>query len=142
VEGFVWGGIIREKEVGMGNSILLAKILGPYCIIVAIGLMFNPKFYQKMIEDFFKNTALIYLGGVLALIIGLLIVLSHNVWVAGWQVIITIIGWGGLIKGIWLIVFPNSVGKLTQVYLRKPTLLRVHMIIVFALGLLLVVEGY
>ena len=126
----------------MATSILLAKILGPYLIIVAIGIMFNPKFYQKMIEDFFKNAALLYLGGVMALIIGMVIVLFHNVWVPSWPVIITIFGWGGLLKGIWLIVFPNSVGKLTQIYQRKPALLRVHMIVVLVIGLFLTAKGY
>jgi len=126
----------------MENSVLIAKILGPYCVIVAIGLMFNLKFYLRMIEDFFKNAALIYLGGIMALIIGIVIVLFHNVWVAGWPIIITIFGWGGLIKGIWLIVFPNSVGKITQVYQKKPALLRIHMIIILVVGLLLSAKGY
>jgi hypothetical protein len=126
----------------MDNSILLAKILGPYCMVVAIGLILNLKFYLKMIDDFFKNTALIYLGGIMALIIGIVIVLFHNVWVAAWPVIITIFGWGGLIKGIWLIVFPNSVGKITQVYQKKPALLKIHMIIVLIVGLLLTLRGY
>ena len=126
----------------MGTSIFLAKLLGPYMVIVAIGLMFNLRFYQRMIEDFFKNAALIYLGGIMALIIGIVLVLFHNVWVAGWPIIITIFGWGGLIKGIWLIVFPNSVGRITQVYQKKPALLRIHMIIILAIGLLLNVKGY
>jgi hypothetical protein len=126
----------------METSVLLAKILGPYCVIVAIGLMFNLKFYQRMIEDFFKNTALIYLGGVMALIIGIVLVLFHNIWVAGWPVIITIFGWGGLIKGIWLIIFPNALGKLTQVYQKKPLLLRAHMVIVLIFGILLTLKAY
>jgi len=126
----------------MGNSILIAKIMGPYMVIVGIGLLCNLKFYQRMMEDFLKNAALIYLGGVYALIIGLLIVLFHNVWVAGWQVLITIFGWIGLIKGIWLIVFPNSVGKLTQAYQQKQALLRVNLVIVLVVGLLLIAKGY
>jgi len=65
----------------METSIFLAKLLGPYCIIVAVGLLFNLKNYQKVIEDFCKNSALLYLGGVLALFFGLLVVLFQNVWV-------------------------------------------------------------
>ena len=126
----------------MVNSVLIAKILGPYMVIVAIGIMLNLKFYQGMIEDFFKNTALIYLGGVIALVLGIVIVLFHNEWVAGWPVVITIFGWGGLIKGIWLIVFPNSVGKLTKFYQGKSALLKVHMLIVLAFGMLLTIKGY
>ena len=126
----------------MGNSMLIAKILGPYMVIVAIGILCNLKSYQKMMEDFLKNTALIYLGGVFALIVGLLIVLFHNVWMVGWQVIITIFGWIALIKGIWLIVFPNSVGKVTQAYQKRPGLLAAHLIVILIIGVFLMFKAY
>ncbi len=64
----------------MENSIFLAKILGPYCIIIATGILFNLESYQKLIEDFCKHSALLYLGGILAFLFGFLIVLFHNVW--------------------------------------------------------------
>ncbi len=126
----------------MGSSIMLAKIIGPYLVIVAIGIMLNLKFYQRMMEDFFKNSALIYLGGVLALIIGLLIVLFHNVWEANWAVLITIFGWIGLIKGVWLIIFPDSAGRLAQAYQKKAALLVVHLIIILVIGVFLTAKGY
>ncbi len=65
-----------------------------------------------------KVTLSIYvLGGVwLTLVVGLVVVLNHNVWVRGWPVVITIYGWGGILKGIWMLVFPNSAAKFTQAY--------------------------
>ena len=117
----------------MENSVFLAKLLGPYCIIVAVGILFNLKTYQKVMEDFCKNSALIYLGGVIALLFGLLVVLFHNVWVANWAVIIT---------GAWLIILPNTVAKLTEVYQKKVALLVVHLFIVVAIGIFLTVKGY
>ncbi|MBA7509854.1 hypothetical protein ES705_01826 [subsurface metagenome] len=126
----------------MENSIFLAKLLGPYCIIVAVGILFNLRTYQKVMGDFCKNSALIYLGGVMALFFGLLIVLFHNVWVANWVVIITIFGWLGFIKGAWLIILPNTVAKLTEAYQKNVALLVVHLVIILALGVFLTVMGY
>jgi hypothetical protein len=126
----------------MENSIFLAKILGPYTIIVGLAFLFNLKAYQKVLEDFCKNSALIYLGGVFAFLFGLLIILFHNVWVAGWPVIITIFGWMALIKGVWLIVFPNTVAKFTQAYQKKTALITVSLVIVLVLGIFLVAKGY
>jgi len=126
----------------MENSIFIAKILGLYTVIVALGIMVNLKNYQRVMEDFVKNAALIYLGGVMALVFGLLILLFHNVWVAGWEVIITIFGWVALIKGIWLITLPNSVAKVTQLYQKNTALLVSHLIIVLALGIFLMTKGY
>ena len=126
----------------MENSIFLAKILGPYCIIVGAGVLFNVKSYQKVMEDFCKNSALLYLGGIFALLFGLLILQFHNVWVANWTVIITIFGWGGLIKGAWLIIFPNMLAKLTEAYQKKTALLKIHLLVVIVLGIFLTFKGY
>ncbi len=126
----------------MTISVFMAKIIGPFCIAAGLGIMFNAKTYQRVIEDFFRNSALIYLGGVFALLFGLLIVLTHNIWVANWTVIITVFGWLALIKGIWLIVLPNTLGKITGFYSRKTGLLVIHSVIMLVLGLYLTIMGY
>lgn len=126
----------------MEGSIFLAQIFGLYFIIVASGGLFNPKAYQKVLEDFAKSPALLYFSGIFALIFGILVISFHNIWTAHWTVIITIIGWAGLVKGIWLIVFPESAVKFTQLYHKKPNLLTVHLIIALALGIFLAVKGY
>ncbi len=126
----------------MENSIFLAQIFGLYLVIVALGGLFNPKAYQKVLEDFVKSPALLYLGGIFALLLGILVITFHNVWAANWTVIITVIGWAGLAKGIWLIAFPGSAAKFTQLYHKKPNLLTIHLIIALALGIFLAAKGY
>ncbi len=126
----------------MQNSVFLAQIIGPYCIIIAVGILANRETYEKMMEDFLKNAALVYIGGILALLFGLLVVLTHNVWTVGWPAFITIFGWVGIIKGTWLLVFPDTVPKFTKVYKKNPTLLSVHLIIVLIIGVGLTIFGY
>lgn len=126
----------------MENSIFLAKLLGPYCVIVAVGILLNLKTYQKVLEDFFKNPGLIYLGGVMALLFGLLIVLFHNVWTADWTVIITIFGWIGIIKGALLFIAPNTLSRWTEVYQKRTSPLVIHLGIVLGIGVFLTVKGY
>ena len=126
----------------MGNTIFFARLLGPYFIIVAVGILFNLKTYQRLMEDFCKSAALIYLSGILALLFGLLVVLFHNVWVSNWPVIITIFGWLGIIKGAWLISLPNTVAKFAKVYQEKTVLLGVHLAVALFLGVFLVSMGY
>src|SRR5688572_14744603 len=99
------------------TSIFLAKLLGPYCLIVATGVLLNQQSYRKVMEDIIHNGALMYLGGVIALIFGIWIVLVHNVWVMDWPVIITLLGWIGLLKGVWIIVFPASLPKVAADHL-------------------------
>jgi len=126
----------------MESSMFFARLLGSYFVIVAIGVLLNLKIYQRMMEDFCKNVALIYLGGILALWFGLIVVLLHNVWVANWTVIITIFGWAGILKGAWLIMLPNTVTRFTEVYQKKTVALRIHLTVVLALGVFLMIKGY
>ncbi|MBN1405682.1 MAG: hypothetical protein JW946_04115 [Candidatus Omnitrophica bacterium] len=126
----------------METSVFIAKLIGPCYLIIAIGMMMNMGFYQKVMEDFCKNSALVLFSGLFALIAGLLIVLSHNVWASNWTVIITIFGWGGLIKGVWLIAFPNTVSKFMHVYQTNKALLIVHPAVALALGAVFTIFGY
>lgn len=126
----------------MDHSIFLAKIIGPYCIIAALGIFFNRDIYQKMMEDFSNDAALLYLGGAIALLIGFLVVLTHNIWVAGWPVMITIFGWLGIIKGSWLFIFPDTVAGYIEAYQKKPILLFLHVLVILAIGLFLTFAGY
>ena len=78
----------------------------------------------------------------LALVIGVVIILTHNVWVANWTVIITIIGWLGFIKGIWIIVFPDTVSKFMQAYQKNKNLLMVHSVVALIFGAVLTFFGF
>ena len=47
---------------------------------------------------------------------GLVVVIFHNLWVADWRLIITVFGCLVLIKGVVLIVFPDSIIRATGMF--------------------------
>ena len=126
----------------MDNSILLAKFIGPYIIVIGIGLLFNPKAFQKIMEDFFKNAALIYVAGLITFVAGLAIVLFHNLWILDWRIIVTLLGWNILIKGAWLIISPDTSAKIVALFAKNNKLVIVPWIIMFAIGVFLTAKGY
>jgi len=126
----------------MSTSIFLAKLLGTSMLVISVGLFFNRDFFQGILEDYCKNAALVFLGGVLALVIGLSIVLTHNVWELSWRVIITIYGFVGIVKGIWLIVFPRNLKRFVSFYARSKTILAVQAGAVFVFGAVLAYYGW
>lgn len=126
----------------MGTSIFIARIFGLCYLIIGAGLLLNQKFWREAIEDFSKNAATVFFGGIFALVVGVVIVLTHNVWVGNWTVIITIIGWIALIKGIWIIVFPGTVSKFMQVYRKNKSLLLVQSIGALVFGAVLTYFGF
>ena len=126
----------------MGNSILLAKFIGPYIMVIGIGLLFNLKAFQRIMEDFFKNAALVYVTGLITFVAGLAIVLFHNMWVFDWHLIITLLGWNILIKGTWLIISPETSAKMAALFAKNNKLVIIPLLIMLAIGIFLTAKGY
>ncbi|GAB4021346.1 hypothetical protein GCM10028808_65870 [Spirosoma migulaei] len=64
--------------------------------------LWNPTLYDTQIVP------LVYLSGVLLFIAGVAIVRSHNSWVLGWQMSLTIIGWLAIALGLVRMFFPQQ----------------------------------
>ena len=126
----------------METSKILARIIGPAMIVPALGIFLNFNTYQSMIGEFSKSPSLCYLGGFMALLMGLVILQFHNKWEAGWPVIITILGWITLIKGLVLVLFPGSLIHLWHPLTANPTALIVSLVISCAVGIFLTIKGY
>ncbi len=67
-----------------------------------------------MVDDMLKNDATIYLGGLFAVTIGYFMVSLHNVWSQDWTVLVTILGWTALVKGVLILAFPKSMMTFTK----------------------------
>lgn len=102
----------------MELSILIAKIISVIYLSAALGGIFSADHYRGISDDIFNNAGLTYLTGFTAVIVGFLIVHYHNFWVSNWTVLITIIGWLGLIKGVLIIAFPKCVRRISESFLR------------------------
>ena len=126
----------------MENSALLARLIGPYIVLIGTGLIFNQKLFRQIMEDFPKNHALVFVTGLFTFIAGLAILLFHNIWVADWRVIITVFGWAAFIKGIWLAVLPGTLVKTTKLYMKNINLVMIPWAIMILVGIFLTVQGY
>lgn len=118
----------------MELSILIAKIFAVVYLMVGLGMLVNPGYYQKAMDDMLKNTAVIYLGGAMAAVAGLLIVTYHNIWEYSWVVVITIFGWLSLLKGFMFLAFPQHLAFWRKVF-KKPSCMPIWAVIVLAFGL-------
>ena len=126
----------------MNSSMLLARLIGPYIIVIGVSLMFNQKIFQKIMEDFPKNPSLVFVTGLLTFVAGLATVLFHNIWTADWRVIITIFGWIALIKGVLLVILPGTLLKTTKIYSDNLKLVLIPWGIMTLLGIFLTIKGY
>ena len=126
----------------MELSIFLAKVLGLYFLIVSLGMIFNAGRFKPLIIDLIKSPALMFLTGFLALIIGILLVVSHNIWTADWRVVITILAWLSLIKGTIRIMVPQFAVKTIKKCTENNISYYISGLITLGIGLFLIYHGY
>jgi uncharacterized protein YjeT (DUF2065 family) len=126
----------------METSLFLAQLIGPVLIVIGVGLLLKKTEFREMATDFLSSRALIFVSGLLTLVTGLAIVLTHNVWEFNWPVIITILGWLSVFGGVFRILFPDSVQSMGTSMLDKPAMMTVSGVIQIVLGLWLSYVGY
>ena len=101
----------------MEISIFFARLWGSFFII--FGLLFIiTKQLGKTIE-MTDDKAFVISTGYITLLMGLVTVILHNIWVANWKIVITILGWSTLIKGIGKVGFPEQIHKQAQRFRKK-----------------------
>jgi hypothetical protein len=103
----------------METSLFLARLIGPTLLAISAAILVNQDNMREMARDFLEHRGLIFLAGILTLLGGLAIVITHNVWFAGWPVVITIFGWLSVIGGAFRIIFPDSVKAMGAAMLEK-----------------------
>ena len=118
------------------------QLLGIVYFVIGIGIVINRDYYLRMFDGFIENSAVMYLGGCMSLIVGFLLVTFHNEWTASWSVIITIIGWLALIKGFCLFLVPKLFIRMIRAMKEKPKLITYHTLFVIVLGFLCMVLGF
>ncbi len=127
----------------MDTSIFLAKLLGPIFVIIGVGLFLNRERYLAVVDEVILSKTLLYVFGVMALTGGLAILLTHNVWVWDWPVVITIIAWLMVVRGSLRIVIPQQIEAIAKRMTDQlPTLLLISDMIVISVGLFLSWKGY
>ncbi|WP_074410174.1 MULTISPECIES: hypothetical protein [Aquimarina] len=123
----------------MDTSIFLAKFWGWYLIMFFFILSFNPNRIKQIFEDL-KDQKFVIITSFIAIIVGLLNILFHNIWEPNWKFIITAIGWISLGMGLLLFVFPKGTAKWLEFINIK--LVQVLYVLLFLMGILLLNAGY
>jgi hypothetical protein len=126
----------------MQASYFLARLIGPFCLVLGVGVLASGTNYRALAEEFLNSRALLFLAGLLSLGAGLAIVLTHNVWVMAWPVIITLLGWLMVIGGTVRIVFPDFVIAKGRAMVARPGHRMLAVAIWLAIGAILSFFGY
>lgn len=126
----------------MDLTLFLARVIGWYFVIISLYMLCCQQALKAIITDILGQRALMFFIALLTVILGLLLVISHNVWVMGWPVIITLIAWLVLIGGVYRLINPDLLTKVAQWWLRNPAYLIIAAIFYLIIGLYLLYRAY
>ena len=91
----------------MTRTVYLARLFGLFLILVAIAMGISRQTTFQTVEALVHDAPLLFTFGLILVFAGLALVLSHNIWSGGaLPVIVTIIGWLTLIKGMAFLLLP------------------------------------
>lgn len=91
------------------RTVFLSRLLGLFLLILGVGELTQGSAVAEIATEIVNAPALMLISGLCTVVAGLAIVLGHNVWRGGLApVIVTILGWLTLIKGVGLVVVPAS----------------------------------
>ncbi len=126
----------------MEISVLLAQVIGLYLVLEGLVVLTQRKFVMNIVDDMGNHKALMFVTGAMVFILGLLIVLNHNVWEASWKVIPTIIGWAMVAKGVALFFVPKIAMGKARKFAKNRNLRMLVGIVAVVVGAYLVYVGF
>jgi uncharacterized membrane protein YidH (DUF202 family) len=126
----------------MQNSIFLARLIGPVMALTGISLLVNEAAFRKMSTEFLRSPALIFFSGMILMPAGLAVVLSHNVWVLDWPLIITLLGWIAVISGALRVFAPERALKIGKKAIARKEYLTAAAAIWLVIGVVLCYFGF
>ena len=126
----------------MPNSKLIAALIGPTLVAVALAMLFNLSFVPALARQVSEAPALNFLSGLLLFVAGLAIVRAHNIWQAGWEVLVTVCGWLALIGGLSRLLFPFQFAGFVSGLSESTRAVIAILLVLMALGFVLSIKGW
>ena len=116
------------------DTTTLAQFIGPIMGVIGLGFLINAKFYMRVEKEFEKHNEIMIVTGIINLIIGLLIILNHNIWELSAVGLVTLVGWTALVKGVSLILAPKLILKTVRPMIRSKALYPIAGLATLAVG--------
>ena len=126
----------------MEVTYFLSKLLGVYMMVVGFGMLIHGDRVRALLLELVASPLMLFTTGFMALLFGSYIVAVHNVWEYEWPVMITIIGWVALVKGMVRVAFPDLAVKMLGDVLKNKMAYYVFAALAFLLGSFMMYMGY
>ena len=109
-------------------------------MVVAFVMLVRKDQFQALMGDIVSSKGLLAVTGMISLVAGLAIAISHTIWVFDWRGVITLIGYIAIIQGFIRLAFPEFVQRMGRNLGNTGYL--IIFVIIAVIGLFLTYNGF
>jgi hypothetical protein len=126
----------------MDPALVLARFWGIILVVLCGSMLINAKFYVRLVKGF-QDESVRFLYFFLVLVIGAVNVSFFvNQWAWNLRGLITLLGWGSLLKGSFGILLPDLSNKIIQRINLSPLVIYPTGVIMLIVGVYLLFCGF
>lgn len=115
----------------------IAALIGLYMLAGGAGMLAERDVWSKVIEGIADSPALGYLAGIIAFVVGAAIVAVHNRWGTPLEIVVSLVGWVGLIEGVLMLAVRRPFTRFFAELAPSQTVVRAIAAIIIVIGLVL-----
>lgn len=111
-------------------------------LIVALMFLLRPSELRELKLAVIEDRGMRFMYAFASIFLGLATVLVYNIWEANWHTIITVLAWLCLLKGIYLVVYPEPSRRTsTEARVMSTRIILIIIAILCAIGLFFAYTG-
>ncbi|WP_133129343.1 hypothetical protein [Legionella yabuuchiae] len=123
------------------HTFVLSQVFGLFLVIMAIIMVSRTKYYRDLILRLDPFDPAIAIGASFGLMLGILLVVIHNLWSWEPRVVVTILSWFILIKSVFWLSFPVKMTAWAKKVYLSPWYYVVAVVMV-VVGVFLLTKGF
>jgi uncharacterized membrane protein len=125
----------------MDSVIVLARISGIMCLLIGLSVM-NKSSMATIMDELERSKAVFWFIGFMAALLGAIMLNVYSTWSAHWPVLLTILGWLALLKGIAIMLFPSSAWHSFYRKFKASGIVMFSGILALLVGIILLYKGF
>lgn len=111
-------------------------------LIVALMFLIRPSELRELKLAVIEDRGMRFMYAFASIFLGLATVLVHNIWEGNWHTIITVLAWLSLLKGIYLVVYPEPSRRTsTEARVKSTRIILIFIAIICTIGLFFAYTG-
>lgn len=104
-------GLISSNFLSMENAMAIAAVMGPFYLVLGLSVLMYAEVWQKVFKSWKKDHISLVALSMLLLVAGLISVNMYNVWEMNIWLIVTVVSWILVLKGVFYMLAPGELIK-------------------------------